>query len=89
VYELTGPRLWNFDDLARLVGEATGRPIRHVRAADEELGWWAGVFRSVRDGGFSNVSTDLERLLGRPPGAIESVVRRQYATHQMSERNSP
>lgn len=80
-YTLTGPAALTFAEVAALLSEATGRPVRHVDPPVEEwvaasvadgvpagyAGMLAGLLGIVRDGGGAAISGDVERVLGRPP----------------------
>ncbi len=79
-YEVTGPRLMSWADMAGELSRATGRPIRHVPISFEEFhanvaasggGFVADVFtaiaRETLDGRNERVSDGVQRALGRPP----------------------
>ncbi|HEY0448937.1 NAD(P)H-binding protein [Actinophytocola sp.] len=80
VYELTGPRLLTFADVAAEISEAAGREVGHrsvtpeefVAAATalgvpaEEATMLVELFDRVLDGRNAHVSDDIERVLGRP-----------------------
>lgn len=88
VYELTGPRAWSYDELARLATAHTGRPLVHTSVPDEEFttiltkaGLPGFVVERVVDlnahtwaGVLAEVRPDLERLTGRAPSSIEDAV---------------
>ncbi|PUA80219.1 SDR family oxidoreductase [Nocardioides currus] len=77
---LTGSEQLDFADVARIVGEVTGRPIRRVVVDDDEwrssaiagglpapaADFTLGMFRAARRGEFAVADPTLERLLGRP-----------------------
>ena len=80
LYEVTGPRLMSFADMAEALGTAIGRPIRHVPISFEDFhanvaasggDFVADVFTSIAretlDGRNANVCDGVERALGRPP----------------------
>jgi uncharacterized protein YbjT (DUF2867 family) len=81
VYEVTGPRLLTFADVAAELTLATGRDIRYLavsaaeyRALAVEQGVPADVveeltelFERVLDGRNARVTDDVRRALGRPP----------------------
>lgn len=85
---LTAPAALDLQDVAALLGELTGRPIRRVVADDEE--WVAGLtghgvpagraelvlgmFRAARRGEFATAGTDLAELLGRPATPLRAVL---------------
>lgn len=80
-YEVTGPRLLTFTDVASILSEATGRDIEFASTSEAEyrraaLG--AGVppddvaalvelFTAVLDGRNAHVADGVEQALGRPP----------------------
>ena len=80
LYEVTGPRLMTFTDMARAVSEATGRPIRHIPISFENFHaniarsggeFVANVFtaiaRETLDGRNAHTTDGVMRALGRPP----------------------
>ncbi|MEU0796227.1 NAD(P)H-binding protein [Amycolatopsis sp. NPDC005961] len=85
---LTAPELLDFADVARIVGELTGRPIKRVVVDDEE---WAaaataggmpaaaaeftlGMFRAARAGEMAVTDPALETLLDRRATSVRSVL---------------
>ncbi len=81
-YELTGPSLWNFEQITAAIAEATGRELTFIPislqefvAALKEQGVPGDVvwlmeylFTEVLDNPTNQVVTnDVEQLLGRPP----------------------
>ncbi|MEL7150635.1 MAG: NmrA family transcriptional regulator [Pseudomonadota bacterium] len=79
-YEVTGPRLMGWVDMAQELSRAIGRPIRHVPISFEEFhanvaasgdDFVADVFtaiaRETLDGRNQRVSDGVQRALGRPP----------------------
>lgn len=81
IYEVTGPRLMTFADIADELSRATGRPIRFTAiphdafvSAVAESGAPEGVvwimdylFSTVLDGRNAYLTDGVERALGRPP----------------------
>ena len=81
VYELTGPRLLTFADVARELSRATGRVVRYVPITSAEYADAAAragvpadeiepltdLFARVLDGHNADLSDDVERVLGRRP----------------------
>ena len=80
LYEVTGPRLMSFAEMAEALSSATGRPIRHIPISFEEFHanvvesggtFVADVFtaiaRETLDGRNAHVSDGVMRALGRPP----------------------
>jgi len=79
-YELTGPRLMTFGEATAELAGATGRPLRYLPVTFEEYGqglaehfpapvvdFFIGLFRFLLDGHTAYVTSDVERVLGRPP----------------------
>jgi len=80
-YELTGPRLLTFADVAAELSRATGREVRYLPVTPEqyaEAAARAGVpvaeiepltdlFTRVLDGHNAHLTEDVERVLGRRP----------------------
>ncbi len=80
LYEVTGPRLMSFAEMAEALSQATGRPIRHIPISFEDFhanvaaaggDFVADVFtaiaRETLDGRNAYVCDGVERALGRPP----------------------
>lgn len=79
LYEVTGPRLMSFADMAATLSTAIGRPVRHIPISFEDFhaniaasggGFVADVFtaiaRETLDGRNAHVCDGVERALGRP-----------------------
>ena len=80
LYEVTGPRLMTFADMAAELSSAIGRPIRHVPISFEDFraniaqaggDFVADVFtaiaRETLDGRNAHLTDGVMRALGRPP----------------------
>jgi uncharacterized protein YbjT (DUF2867 family) len=81
VYELTGPRLLTFADVAAVLTVVTGREITYVPVTPEEYAAAAAahgvppeeieplteLFTRVLDGRNAHTTDDVERVLGRAP----------------------
>ncbi|MEM9555431.1 MAG: NAD(P)H-binding protein [Acidobacteriota bacterium] len=81
LYEVTGPRLMTFDDIATELSRATGRIIESVEiphdafldgvrasGAPGEVVWMMDyLFSTVLDGRNAHLTDGVERALGRPP----------------------
>lgn len=81
LYEVTGPRLMTFGDVAADLSTAIGRPVRYVPVStalfasalrseglpDDLVEGLTGLFSEVLDGRSSYVSDGVDRALGRPP----------------------
>jgi uncharacterized protein YbjT (DUF2867 family) len=94
VYEVTGPRLLSFADVAAELSAATGRTIRYVPVSAEEFRAGAveqGVpgevvelltflFGEVLDGRNASLTDGVRRALGRPPRDFRDYARAAAAT---------
>ena len=80
LYEVTGPRLMTFADMAAVLSQVTGRPIQHLPITFEEFHgnvaasggeFVADVFtaiaRETLDGRNAHTADGVERALGRKP----------------------
>ena len=80
VYELTGPRLLTFADVAREISRATGREIQYISVSTEEyvegakaagvpaeiVDILANLFTRVLDGRNASLTDGVQQALGRP-----------------------
>jgi NAD(P)H dehydrogenase (quinone) len=88
-YDVTGPEALNADDLARLYSELGGRPVEVVHVDDaayaaglvehagmpQHLAEIYATFGAATRSGALDVTTDVvERLTGRPPASLRSVL---------------
>jgi uncharacterized protein YbjT (DUF2867 family) len=88
-YTLTGPEALRHEDAARIIADASGRPVRY-RAIDEatmrktvrDAGWhpdqadtFARLLATIREGQRAAVTDQVERLLGRPPQSFADFAR--------------
>lgn len=94
LYELTGPRLLTFADVAAELTEATGREVIYVPVTAEEYGAAAAkagvpeeeiaplteLFTKVLDGRNANVTHAVEKVLGRPATDFADYARTAAAT---------
>lgn len=93
LYEVTGPRLMSFAQMAEELTSAIGRPIRHIPISFDEFHaniaeaggtFVADVFtaiaRETLDGRNAHVTDGVQRALGRPP--------RDFADFARSEARS-
>jgi uncharacterized protein YbjT (DUF2867 family) len=94
LYELTGPRLLTFAEVAAELTRAIGREVTFVSVApeeyeksaiaagvpEEEVGPLAELFTRVLDGRNASVSHDVERVLGRPARDFADYARSAAAT---------
>ena len=94
VYEVTGPRLMTFEEVAKDLSEATRREIRLVpvphdafvagvrdSGAPKEVVWMMDyLFATVLDGRNSHLTDGVERALGRAPRDFAAYAREVAAT---------
>jgi uncharacterized protein YbjT (DUF2867 family) len=80
-YVLTGPQRLRMDEVAEVLGDVLGRPVRYARPGmlrfwyrlvRRRVGWDSILFMTIvysltRAGRNEPMTDDLERLLGRPP----------------------
>lgn len=90
-YTLTGPEALSFRDVAAIMREELGRPIRYrpqsiplfIReqvASGTPVGMalvMSALYTVQRLGGAARVTREVERLCGRPAGTLRAYVRRQ------------
>lgn len=80
LYEVTGPRLLSFADMAQELSTAIGRPVQHLPISFEEFhaevarssgeiiaGVIAEIARETLDGRNAHLTDGVQRALGRPP----------------------
>ncbi|MCX4696932.1 NAD(P)H-binding protein [Streptomyces sp. NBC_01408] len=89
-YELTGPRLLSFHDVAAELSKATGREISYAplsgesyRAVLREHGLpedFADLFTLILDGRNAHLAHGVEEVLGRPPRDFADFARETAAT---------
>ncbi|MFJ4781448.1 NAD(P)H-binding protein [Streptomyces sp. NPDC088762] len=89
-YELSGPRLLSFSDVATELTKATGREIKYIsvtneeyRAALRELGLpedFADLFTMILDGRNAHLVHGVEEALGRKPKDFADFARAAAAT---------
>lgn len=94
VYEVTGPRLLTFADIAAELSRATGQRIDYqevshdaflksveISGAPKEVVWIMDyLFSTVLDGRNAHVTDGIERALGRPPKDFAHYARAVAAT---------
>jgi uncharacterized protein YbjT (DUF2867 family) len=92
-YDITGPDLMTFRDVADILGKVSGRPIRYVEATRPQHreyfarsgrpDAWADhmvhLFDLVRAGVFAWVSDDFQQLTGKPPRTLEAYAKEVWA----------
>ena len=88
VYELTGPEALTQSDIARLLTDVTGRPVKVVATGDRRLMWGLGRLGTpkpvagtvvdlgiaTREGFYDLVDPAFEQLTGRPPHTLRAVL---------------
>ena len=88
--EITGPGSLDMAALAALAQQEWATPVTYTAitpaelvadlAADGEDPWWiyaySSMFASIRDHRWAAVSTDTERLTGRPPTPVRTILAR-------------
>tara|TARA_R110000803_G_scaffold135608_2_gene202552 strand:- start:353 stop:1210 length:858 start_codon:yes stop_codon:yes gene_type:complete len=94
LYEVTGPRLMTFADIAADISSATGRPVRYVdvphdafvasvadSGAPKDVVWMLDyLFSTVLDGRNASLTDGVQRALGRPPKDFADYARDVAAT---------
>lgn len=93
LYEVTGPRLMTFSEMAHELGQAIGRPIRHIpisfedfhsniaeAGGDDVANVFTAIARETLDGRNANLTDGVQRALGRSP--------RDFADFSRSEASS-
>jgi uncharacterized protein YbjT (DUF2867 family) len=94
VYELTGPRLLSFEDVASELSAATGRQITYVPLARGDFvaeqveagspAEWAHLsaelYTDIASGALEVLSTDVETVLGRPARDFTDYARHTAST---------
>jgi uncharacterized protein YbjT (DUF2867 family) len=92
LYEVTGPQLLGFDDVAAELAAASGRPVRYLpieleafraqmteAAGPEIAGVLAEIARETLDGRNQWLGDGVQRALGRAPRSFASFCRRAAA----------
>lgn len=99
-YVLTGPRAISFGEAVDLIGDATGRTIRHVDITPEAFTraqiadgvpadiakQLTGIYIAIRDGEATAIFDGVQRALGRQPRAFEDYVSAAVAAGAWSRR---
>ena len=90
IYEVTGPRMLTFAEVAGEISKAAGREIQYIQipkddfaagnaesGAPEEIAWLLNyLFDTVLDGRNAYVTDGVERALGRKPSDVTDFARR-------------
>ncbi|WP_395175367.1 NmrA family transcriptional regulator [Roseibium alexandrii] len=88
LYEVTGPRLMSFADMAQELSTAIGRPVQHLPISFEEFhaevarssgemiaGVITEIARETLDGRNAHLTDGVQRALGRPPRDFKDYAR--------------
>ena len=83
LYEVTGPELMSFADMAEVLSQATGRSIKHIpisfaafhanvaaAGGDFVADVFTGIARETLDGRNAQTCDGVERALGRPARSL-------------------
>lgn len=93
IYEVTGPRLMSFHDVASDLSKATGRPIEYVQISHEafidgvassgapkEVVWMMDyLFATILDGRNESLADGVQRALGRQPRDFSEFTQEAFA----------
>ncbi|GAA1025595.1 NAD(P)H-binding protein [Amycolatopsis albidoflavus] len=88
-YSLTGPHSLSFSDMAAIVAEAAGKPVRYQAMDPAEfrealLGggtpgqvadFYAAMYEGIRNDWAADVTDDVQRITGRPPVSFADYAR--------------
>ncbi len=98
LYEVTGPRLMTFADMARELGTATGRQIQYMPITFEDFhaglvqiggefiaDVFTGIARETLDGRNAYLTDGVQRALGRPPRDFAGFARAAVAAGAWSD----
>lgn len=95
-YRLTGPENLNLDDVAAILGQATGRAISYQPETEEEaytsravynapafeVEGWVSSYLAIAAGEMETVTHDVESVSGRPPLSLEEFLTAQPDSYQ-------
>ncbi len=95
-YELTGPDLLSFGDMAAVLAKVAGRPVQYVEISDAEQGevftkmgapkytvdGLLETFSLVRAGRFAYLTEDVKKVTGKTPRTFETWCREHAAAFQ-------
>jgi NAD(P)H dehydrogenase (quinone) len=93
ILEVTGPQALTQFDIAGLITEFSGVPVRYEPISDEAtvadlvaagMGWpearqFATIGKAIRDGYTSLVTDTVERVTGRPPTSVDAFLESRLA----------
>ncbi|MDQ0219178.1 SDR family oxidoreductase [Peribacillus cavernae] len=88
VYELASAVAWNYDDLAEILSDVSGKTVTHQYVTDSEAfngmviaglpeglaRFQIALYQSIASGNEGNTSGDLEKLIGRKPTSIRESI---------------
>ncbi|GAA0799547.1 NmrA family transcriptional regulator [Spirilliplanes yamanashiensis] len=90
VYEVAGPRLLTFADVAKEISDATGRDVRYTPVSTEEYAAvlraqdlpmeFVDLFTKILDGRNASLTDGVRRALGREPRDFRDYARATAAT---------
>ena len=93
VYEVTGPQLLTFADMAAVLSDTLGRPIQHLSISFEEFhanvaqsggdlvaDVFTAIARETLDGRNAHLADGVQRALGREPRSFAQYARKAAAT---------
>lgn len=94
IYEVTGPRLLTFAELAQEISSAAGREVQFIEipkeafstaiaesGAPDDIAWLLSyLFETVLDGRNAYLSDGVQRALGREPADFTDYARRVAKT---------
>jgi uncharacterized protein YbjT (DUF2867 family) len=101
IYEVTGPRLLTFKQLAQELSEVTGRGVQFVEipredfnqaitssGAPADIAWLLNyLFETVLDGRNACLGDGVQRALGREPSDFQTFVRRSVERGVWNDHN--
>jgi NAD(P)H dehydrogenase (quinone) len=87
-YDLTGPQALSLQEMADVLGDVTGRPVRYevetleeayrsrekYGAPDWEVEGWVSTYTAIAAGELARVSGDVEAVTGHPPTALRDLM---------------
>ncbi|WP_162011217.1 SDR family oxidoreductase [Streptococcus sp. S784/96/1] len=88
VLDMTGPEALTLGDIAERIGKVWGKPITYIEETVDEAyvsrkAWpaeqweydsWVSTYTAIANDELSVVSTDIERILGRPATRLETLL---------------
>ncbi|MGT2948116.1 SDR family oxidoreductase [Streptococcus devriesei] len=91
ILDMTGPADLSMDDIVTAVAEASKKPVCYIDETIEEAyqsrkawpaeAWeydaWVSTYTAIKEGEQAGVSSDIERVLGRPAASLEQLLRQK------------